>query len=77
MRASATSGSSSNSSQLPPQSGGIPGGGTVAPEAGGQRVWCNARIAATAFYERAGMVRIGLPFEIEGIGTHMRMVVAL
>lgn len=49
----------------------------AARDAGGQRVWCNARMSATEFYERVGMIRIGLPFEIEGIGTHEQMVVSL
>lgn len=49
----------------------------AAREAGGQRVWCNARMSAIGFYERMGMIRIGPPFEIEGVGTHERMVVSL
>ena len=36
-------------------------------------LWCNARIAARTFYERHGFVPISEPFEIEGVGTHIRM----
>ncbi|TCI48756.1 GNAT family N-acetyltransferase [Exiguobacterium sp. SH3S2] len=36
--------------------------------------WCNAREVAVRFYERNGLVIIGDPFEIEGIGTHYVML---
>lgn len=36
-------------------------------------VWCNARIKAVSFYERAGLVITGPAFEIPGIGTHYVM----
>ena len=39
----------------------------------GRRVWCNARIGAVGFYERAGFVVDGNPFEVQDIGTHVRM----
>lgn len=37
------------------------------------RLWCNARIKAVPFYERAGLSIEGPPFEIPGIGTHYLM----
>jgi predicted GNAT family N-acyltransferase len=36
--------------------------------------WCNARIAARGFYERQGWVVVSEPFEIAGIGPHVRML---
>lgn len=36
--------------------------------------WCNAREVAVRFYERNGLVRIGEPFDIQGIGPHYVMV---
>ena len=36
-------------------------------------LWCNARVKAMAFYERAGLVVHGEQFEIEGIGGHYVM----
>lgn len=36
-------------------------------------LWCNARIAARTFYEQHGFVATSEPFEIPGIGTHLRM----
>ena len=36
--------------------------------------WCNAREVAVRFYERNGLVVVGEPFEIPGIGTHYVMV---
>jgi GNAT superfamily N-acetyltransferase len=44
-----------------------------AREAGGRRVWCNARTAARPFYERAGFAVEGEEFQIEGIGGHFLM----
>lgn len=43
-------------------------------EAGGRRVWCNARLTATGFYERLGMHAVGQTFDIAGIGGHIRML---
>jgi len=40
---------------------------------GGGVVWCNARITAVAFYERAGFQRLGTPFDLPTIGVHQRM----
>jgi ribosomal protein S18 acetylase RimI-like enzyme len=37
-------------------------------------VWCNARIAAISFYERANFLKYGEPFEVEHIGKHYKMV---
>jgi GNAT superfamily N-acetyltransferase len=45
----------------------------LAVEQGAQRLWCNARIAARGFYERAGMQVEGEQFEIAGIGPHLLM----
>lgn len=36
-------------------------------------LWCNAREAATQFYEALGYRKIGNPFEIKGIGIHYVM----
>jgi GNAT superfamily N-acetyltransferase len=36
-------------------------------------LWCNARIKAVTFYERAGLAIRGEAFEIPGIGTHYVM----
>jgi len=40
---------------------------------GARRLWCNARVGAVAFYERAGMAIEGELFEIEAIGPHYLM----
>lgn len=40
---------------------------------GGGVLWCNARLSAVAFYERAGMVRIGHPWDEPVIGPHVKM----
>lgn len=36
--------------------------------------WCNARAVAVRFYERNGLIIIGEPFEIQGVGTHYVML---
>lgn len=38
-----------------------------------KRVWCNARERAVSLYEREGFVVVSEPFEVEGIGVHLRM----
>lgn len=50
---------------------------SAAAEAGGRRVWCNARLTATGFYDRAGFQPVGETFDIPGIGEHIRMVIDL
>jgi GNAT superfamily N-acetyltransferase len=40
---------------------------------GGGLVWCNARIGARTFYERAGFGSRGEVFELPGIGPHTAM----
>jgi ribosomal protein S18 acetylase RimI-like enzyme len=40
---------------------------------GGDRLWCNARVGARRFYERAGFAVEGAPFELAGIGRHYLM----
>lgn len=40
---------------------------------GARRLWCNARVGAVTFYERAGMRVEGELFEIPGIGPHRLM----
>jgi ribosomal protein S18 acetylase RimI-like enzyme len=45
-----------------------------AREQGAEVIWCHARIPALALYERAGFVREGEVFDVEGIGPHQRMV---
>jgi GNAT superfamily N-acetyltransferase len=57
------------------------GGGSAILEAliehamshGATRVWCNARLPARAFYERAGFRAVSESFEITGIGPHYVM----
>lgn len=44
-----------------------------AVEHGARRLWCNARIGALSFYERAGMSSEGEKFDIAGIGPHRLM----
>lgn len=41
--------------------------------AGGGTVWCQARVPAVAFYERAGFAVVGEPFELPDIGPHVVM----
>jgi len=40
---------------------------------GGGLFWCNARLGAVGFYEKAGMTTIGEPFEVPVIGPHIAM----
>ncbi len=40
---------------------------------GGGLLWCNARLAAACFYEKAGMERTGEIWEIPVIGPHVAM----
>jgi GNAT superfamily N-acetyltransferase len=44
-----------------------------ARSAGGGVLWCNARTPAQAFYERAGLVTRGEPWEDPEIGPHVVM----
>jgi ribosomal protein S18 acetylase RimI-like enzyme len=44
-----------------------------ARDAGGERVWCNARVGARSLYERAGLRVAGEEFDIPGIGPHLLM----
>ncbi len=44
----------------------------VSGQAGGV-VWCNARIKASTFYERAGFETRGDTFDLPGIGEHRQM----
>lgn len=37
-------------------------------------VWCNARIAAGAFYLRHGFAYVSEEFDIPGVGPHRRMI---
>jgi len=39
--------------------------------------WCNARISAAGYYEKAGLSQLGEPFEIEPIGMHKVMYFVL
>jgi GNAT superfamily N-acetyltransferase len=45
--------------------------------AGATVVWCNARVAARTFYERAGFAVEGPTFPIDGAGPHHPMALAL
>ena len=40
---------------------------------GGGEVWCNARLVAVAFYQRAGFEIVSEEFDIAGIGPHVVM----
>jgi GNAT superfamily N-acetyltransferase len=42
---------------------------------GGGLLWCNARLTAVGFYERAGMVTTGEAWEEPVIGPHIAMFV--
>lgn len=48
-----------------------------ARRAGGERLWCNARVGARGLYERAGLRVAGGEFEIPGIGPHVLMCLRL
>lgn len=41
--------------------------------AGGGLFWCNARTTAAGFYEALGLAVVGDPFDLPGIGSHVRM----
>jgi predicted GNAT family N-acyltransferase len=43
--------------------------------AGETRLWCNARTSAVGFYEAMGWRVVSEPFEVEGIGPHVKMIV--
>lgn len=43
-------------------------------QAGGMPMWCNARQDAAGFYHRFGWKTIGEPFDIDGVGPHLRML---
>ena len=36
-------------------------------------MWCNARVGARSFYERAGLAVHGEPFDVPPIGMHLLM----
>lgn len=40
---------------------------------GAAEIWCNARIRAVPFYERAGLQAEGEVFDVPGIGPHRLM----
>lgn len=42
-------------------------------QAGGQVLWCNARVGALGFYRRLGLVTAGPAFDIPEIGGHYVM----
>jgi GNAT superfamily N-acetyltransferase len=44
-----------------------------AARAGATRVWCNARVPARSFYERAGFRVVSEVFELAHIGPHVVM----
>lgn len=44
-----------------------------AVEHGAVRIWCNARVPAVSFYERAGMRVSSEEFELPNIGPHVVM----
>ncbi len=48
-----------------------------ARERGGRRVWANCRSGAKGFYEHHGFATVGEEFDVEPIGPHWLMWVAL
>ena len=44
---------------------------------GAELVWCNARVAAAAFYARAGFAVDGEVFDTPDFGPHLRMALEL
>jgi predicted GNAT family N-acyltransferase len=44
---------------------------------GGDLVWCDARAAATGFYERLGFRVASEPYEISPVGPHVGMLIDL
>lgn len=40
---------------------------------GGGELWCNARVPAVGFYQRAGFEVVSEAFDIAGIGPHVVM----
>ena len=46
-------------------------------ELGGRLVWCDARAAASGFYERMGFTVATEPYDIAPIGRHVGMVIEL
>jgi predicted GNAT family N-acyltransferase len=44
---------------------------------GGGELWCNARMAAVGFYRRVGFEVVSDEFEVEGIGPHVVMSLAV
>lgn len=48
-----------------------------AREHGGRRVWCNARVGVSGFYERYGFAAAGPVFQLPDIGDHVRMACRL
>ena len=50
---------------------------SAAREAGGQVLWCNARVNAADFYARAGWQIEGHEFDIPTVGPHFRMFIEL
>ncbi len=40
---------------------------------GGRELWCNARLVAVGFYQRAGFGVVSEEFDIPGIGPHVVM----
>jgi len=42
-------------------------------EAGGEVLWCDARVVALKFYEACGFVIIGEEYDVPNVGPHFRM----
>ena len=42
-------------------------------EGAARPLWCNARIRAVPFYERHRFIGEGEPFDVPGVGEHLRM----
>jgi predicted GNAT family N-acyltransferase len=45
----------------------------AAQKAGGEIIWCNARIVAVPFYAKHGWETMGPEFDIPTVGPHFRM----
>jgi predicted GNAT family N-acyltransferase len=44
---------------------------------GGDLVWCDARVTAAGFYERAGFTVVTEPYDKPGLGPHVGMLIDL
>ena len=55
----------------------ITDGLTRVAAAGGDLVWCHARVAAVGFYERVGFRVVTGEYDVPTVGPHLGMLVGL